>query len=132
MKLIQKKPMTAFKTYSSVLVFLIVIVFTKNLTAQEKTYWQEIELTDTLDYTRFAVSNVFNDKYSPVNLFDTKLNTCWVLGADKNPNLPSLFVKLPEQNNIVINIFSGYGKSEKLYFQNSRPKKNPVERICRY
>jgi hypothetical protein len=50
------------------------------------------------------------------------LNTCWVSASGKTEK-PSLFLKLPDFDNIVINIFSGYGKSKALYFQNARPKK---------
>jgi len=123
MNFIQKKPIKSFRNYYRILVFLIVIVFSKNLAAQEETNWVEIFLTDTIDYTSFAVSNIFNDKYPPANLFDTKLNTCWVCSSKKSPNISSLFLKLPELNNIVINIFPGYGKNKELYFQNARPKK---------
>lgn len=81
-------------------------------------------------------------KYPSINLFDGNFKTCWVVnGNGKNAEL---FLKLPDFNietdknsnednvsttksedynySFILNIFSGYSKSEDLFFKNSRPK----------
>lgn len=121
MKFIQKKLMKAFRIYYRMMIFLLVFAFGNKVSAQQKTEWVEIFLIDTLKYVQFGVSNVYNNKYPPSNLFDSKYNTCWVSVSKKNNS--ALFLKLPELENIIINIFPGYGKSEELFFQNARPKK---------
>ena len=103
------------------MIFLIVLALGNNVSAQHKTEWVDISLVDTVKYVQFGVSNVDNYRYPPSNLFDSKYNTCWVSGSKKNKS--TLFLKMPELKDIIINIFPGYGKSEKLYFQNARQKK---------
>ena len=92
------------------------------MSAQDTLTWQDITLIDTTEYAQFASSKVYNYKYPPSNLFDANYNTCWVAGSDRNEENPSLFLKLPDLENIVVNIFSGYGKSKNLYYQNSMPR----------
>lgn len=108
--------------YYKVLIFAAAILIAKSVSAQSKTEWIDIFLPDTTEYVQFEVSNVIDYRYPPSNLFDTKLNTCWVSGSDKSPDISSIFLKLPKLNDIVINIFPGYGKSKELFFQNARPK----------
>jgi len=122
MKFTQRKPTKVFRNYYKFLFFLIIYIFINNLSAQDKLNWIDISLVDTIEYVSFDVSNVVNTKYPPSNLFDSKLNTCWVNSSDKTSK-SSLYLKLPESDNIVINIFSGYGKSKVLHSQNARPKK---------
>ena len=113
--------MKAFRIYYRLMIFLIVLALGNNVSAQHKTEWVDISLIDTVKYVHFGVSNVNNYRYPPSNLFDSKYNTCWVNGSKKNKS--TLFLKMPELKDIIINIFPGYGKSEKLYFQNAHPKK---------
>jgi len=108
--------------YYKVLIFAAAILTAKSVSAQQQTEWVDIFLPDTTEYVQFAVSNVVNHRYPPSNLFDTKLNTCWVNGSDKSPDISSIFLKLPKLNDIVINIFPGYGKSKEIFYQNARPK----------
>ena len=64
-------------------------------------------------------------KYPSTNLFDGYFKTCWVAGSTKTNNINLLYMKIPQQilyDKIILNIFSGYGKSKKLYFENARPK----------
>jgi hypothetical protein len=122
MKSIRKIPIREFKTYYNFIVSLLIFIFLNNAFAQEKLNWVDISLVDTIKYEQFNVDDVANSKYPPCNLFDSNLNTCWV-SASNNSEESSLFLKLPDLNNIVINIFSGYGKSKELYLQNGRPKK---------
>ena len=113
--------MKAFRIYYKLIIFLIVFALGNNVSAQHKTEWVDISLVDTVKYVQFGVSNVDNYRYPPSNLFDSKYNTCWVSGSKKNKS--TLFLKMPELKDIIINIFPGYGKSKKLYHQNARPKK---------
>lgn len=122
MKYIQKKPIRALKNYYNFIVPVFVLSFFNNTFAQEKLNWVDISLVDTIKYTQFQVNHVANSKYPPSNLFDSKLNTCWVSSSNKTEE-SSLFLKLPDLDNIVVNFFSGYGKSKELYLQNARPKK---------
>lgn len=103
------------------MIFLIALALGNNVWAQHKTKWVDISLVDTVKYVQFGVSNIDNYRYPPSNLFDSKYNTCWVSGSKKYNS--TLFLKLPDLKDIIINIFPGYGKSEKLFLKNARPKK---------
>ncbi len=92
------------------------------MSAQDTLSWQDITLMDTTEYAQYSSSKVYNYKYPPSNLFDANYNTCWVVGSDRKKDNASLFLKLPDLENIVVNIFSGYGKSKNLYYQNSIPR----------
>ena len=122
MKSIQKTPIKVFRIYYKFIFFLIIHIFINNLSAQNNLNWIDITLVDTIKYTSFEVSNLANHKYPASNLFDAKLNTCWVSSNNKTKK-SSLYLKLPESEKIIINIFSGYGKSKSLHSQNARPKK---------
>jgi hypothetical protein len=54
-------------------------------------------------------------------LFDGDFKTCHIIA--KGDEYPTVWIKLPEKERIKINIFSGYGKSKALYYQNARPEK---------
>ncbi|MFW5658334.1 MAG: NADase-type glycan-binding domain-containing protein [Bacteroidota bacterium] len=84
----------------------------------------DIELIDTMEYTLFGTEYVPDFRYSPAQLFDAGYFTCWVSHIRESSAYPSVFVALPKKipKNITLNIFSGYGKSESLYFKNSRPR----------
>ncbi len=94
----------------------------KSVSAQQKIQWVDIFLPDTTEYVQFKVSSEINYRYPPSNLFDAKLNTCWVSGSAESPDISSIFLKLPELDDIIINIFPGYGKSKELFIKNTRPK----------
>ncbi|MBN1409162.1 MAG: hypothetical protein JW956_15280 [Calditrichaceae bacterium] len=81
-----------------------------------------INLTDTLDYVQYAVDSVSDKKYHPSSLFDADFESCWVIGSTENTSHPSLYFRIQDIHNTSINIFSGYGKSQKLYWMNARPK----------
>ena len=108
--------------YFNILVLAAVVFTAKIASAQSKTEWIDIFLPDTTEYVQFKVSSEINYRYPPSNLFDAKLNTCWVSGSDKSPAISSIFIKLPQLTDIVINIFPGHGKSKELFIQNARPK----------
>jgi hypothetical protein len=122
MKCIPKILMHVLKDYFKLFIFLIIPFITNSILAQEKLKWVDISLTDSIKYVQFDVHTVSNIRYSPANLFDAKSNTCWVSGTNQS-EMSSLYLKLPDSDNIVMNIFSGYGKSSNLYLQNARPKK---------
>jgi hypothetical protein len=113
---------TGYYTGIIICVVLFNICCIKNLPAQENIELEEINLMDTLEYVSFNVKEVCNKKYPPENLFDGNMNTCWVAGSANKPKNSSLFLKLPDTGNPILNIFPGYGKSKTLYKQNARPK----------
>ncbi len=83
--------------------------------------WKEIVVIDTIMDYNYSTRYEEVKKYPVSNLFDNSLSTCWV--ASNNPDeKPSLYLKIPD-NPGILNIFSGYGKSRSLYYQNSRPGK---------
>lgn len=90
---------------------------------QQSINFTDINLIDTLKYAQYNASDIHNYNYPPANLFDADFKTCWVCGSGQKDSLPSLFIKLPERNDVVLNIFPGYGKSKTLFEMNARPKK---------
>ena len=121
MNYIQKKFNVRYKYYYS----LILLYFWSNslsfLNAQTNEF--EIIMIDTLEYTEFSLHEDDNMNYPASNLFDSKVNTCMVINSNYKKS-PSLFIRIPDvySDSIYLNIFSGYGKSERLYKMNSRPK----------
>jgi len=109
----------------SYIISCILLLFFSGCTSaaeQQEFYLKDLNLVDTLNYVPFYVSDVFVDKYPPSNIFDSDFRTCWVMGSETNKKIPSIYLKIPELDKAVLNIFSGYGKSESLYFMNARPK----------
>ncbi len=104
--------------------------------AQESGKIQELFLLDKNDFNPYAefISTDIKDVYNPEqsnsypsgNLFDGYFKTCWVAGS-ANTNTPSaLYIKVPTAippDKMILNIFSGYGKSPALFHKNARPKK---------
>jgi hypothetical protein len=107
-----------------------------SLSAQTNNKKQEIYLLDNGNvfspYIKFASTDIkdyFNpensSKYPSTNLVDGNFNTCWVANPSKN-KMDTLYFKLPTNialDEIILNIFSGYGKSKSLYYANARPRK---------
>ncbi len=98
-------------------------LITSACSGQKKDVLTDIFLKDSQNYTGVGVSNISNVKYPPDNLFDANLSTCWVSGSAKSGKKPSVFIRLPESGNVIVNIFPGYGKSKNLFEKNARPKK---------
>ncbi len=105
-------------------------------TAQDRRNLKEIHLLNKntfnsyLEFYSSDIKDVFNpnesSKYSSTNLFDGFLKTCWVAGDNKTDKTSSLYIHVPDKielDQIILNIFSGYGKSKALYEANARPKK---------
>ncbi len=113
-------PVRKVITRFSIVLFTVLIF--GSITAQEKLQWTEIYLLDTPPNFSSSDNDYQNAKYPAANLFDRDFSTCWVANAENN-SYPYVFVKMPNLNNWVVNIFSGYGKSEELFYKNSRPRK---------
>lgn len=120
-------------------VFFSLILFSISSSANNYFYhknWEKIEVLNKSSKVKYVefVSNDIEDFYNPVkgvkypsiNLFDGSFRTCWVCGSDKNYKDNYLYIVVSEEiplDKLILNIFSGYGKSKKLYFANSRPTK---------
>lgn len=77
---------------------------------------------DLKDFFNPAAGNA----YPSTNLFDGDFKSCWVCNSSKTAKNATLYVCLPEKiatDKLILNIFSGYGKSKKLFVANARPKK---------
>lgn len=122
MNSIPKKLISKYRHFFSfMLVFLSVIYFS---VLKAQTNSTEIVLVDTMAYTHFGLKQISHKNYPPSHLFDSKVNTCWVSAFNNNSLTKPVYIRVPEisSDSIIVNIFSGYGKSESLYNKNSRPK----------
>ena len=103
--------------------------------SQADSVMQKINLLEKNDFNSYVeffstdITDYFNPEksnpYPSTNLFDGYLKTCWVAGSAKQSEKPTLYIKTPENisiDNLILNIFSGYGKSKSLYMKNARPK----------
>ena len=103
------------------LFFVFVCMFVSNLgRAQSPPVWNEISLVDNNSYARFGTDHIYDNRYPPSACFDADAATCWVSGT--GADTASLYIRLPERDNLILNLLAGYGKSEKLYELNARPK----------
>jgi len=104
---------------------LFLFLFCSGVRAQTNDCWKDIPLIDTMEYTLFGTEHVPDIRYSPGRLFDAGFATCWVSHIPNDNTYPYVFIAVPQSitNNIKLNIFSGYGKSESLFYKNSRPEK---------
>lgn len=111
--------------------------------AQEAEQIQEIPLLDKNDfnpYVEFYSTDITDfyhpeetSKYPSVNLFDGFLKTCWVAGSANKNRHSVLYIKVPDEippERLILNIFSGYGKSRKLYRANARPEKIKISLLA--
>ena len=134
--------------HSSLFYVLLVMFFTiifptvNTVSAQENKEIKEIYLHDKSDfmpgfsYVEFNSSDIkdyFNaeksSKYPSINLFDGYLKTCWITGNTKTNKTSLLYIKVNKNidiDKIILNIFSGYGKSQTLFNANARPKQIKV------
>jgi len=124
-----------FRHIGAILFFAL--IFHINIFAQLGNEWQEIQLLDKNDFNNSYIDFITDDikdyfnpesenSYPSTNLFDGYLKTCWVAGSAKNNNNSFLYVKLPDKielDKVILNIFSGYGKSENLHYANARPQR---------
>ncbi len=121
------KSNTAVLVHTALICF---ILFSCNTAAQQNEGCSELSLLDKnvdntyVEYISGDMDAGREQKYPSSNLFDGFLKTCWVAGSAKADKIPALYIKLPEDispDKIILNIFSGYGKSRSLYEKNARP-----------
>jgi len=89
-------------------------------TAQQNIEFTEIVLIERQIYGSI---DIHDNKYPPEQAFDSDFKTCWIYGSDKSAHRPPIYLRFDGRKNAVLNIFPGYGKSNKLYPENARPKK---------
>ncbi len=122
------------KTFFYLILSLILLSCTSP--AQKSNGMEEILLLDKNDFNPYVefyssdIKDYFNPessgKYPSTNLFDGFFKTCWIAGTAGKESRPSLFIKVPGDipvEKLILNIFSGYGKSKALYLKNARPRK---------
>lgn len=136
---------------SNIFLFLLIafvnylLYLPNELSAQDNNKMREINLLDKNDFNSYVeffstdITDYFNpEKSSPypsTNLFDGYLKTCWVAGSVKQSEKPILYIKIPENipiDKLILNIFSGYGKSKSLYMKNAHPKNIKVSIFVAY
>jgi hypothetical protein len=115
------------------------------LSAQDNNKMREINLLEMNDFNPYVeffstdITDYFNPEkstpYPSTNLFDGYIKTCWVAGSVKQSEKPTLYIKTPENipiDNLILNIFAGYGKSKSLYMENARPRNIKVSIFAAY
>lgn len=106
---------------------IIFLLFSQFVAAQQWTEMSFFELDGCfVRSTSDLVDNMQpqkygNGKYSALRTVDGNYQTAWVEGVSGYGIGESIFVSMPN-NCSVINIQGGYGRSEALFYQNSRPK----------
>ncbi|MCD6115487.1 hypothetical protein J7K93_00590 [bacterium] len=123
-----------YSLFIAVLFFLFCLP--KGISAQGNNNLSTIFLLDKNDFNPYVeffsedIKDMFHpsagNPYPSSNLFDGYLKTCWVSGSSKTNKNNAIYIRLPDKINldkIILNIFSGYGKSKKLFYANARPKK---------
>ncbi len=116
----QRRPMNKLKHCCKVTCLIVFAIhIASNGWAQSESKWESFYLNVRgYDYEDMTV-----DPYPESNMFDGDIKTCWVCGSYKNNNPASTYLKIPHNDKVYLNIFTGYGKSRELYYQNARPKK---------
>jgi hypothetical protein len=100
-----------------ILCFLILVVFAE---AQQPP--KLIEIADYDATYSYNTEAIVNPNYPPTYLFDGNASTCWVAGQHADDNQSALFLKVPSQQNHLLQFIPGYGKSPALFIANARPK----------
>jgi len=90
------------------------------ISAQNKTYFKDLEITYLAHPILFKSDNVVDENYPLNNIFDGNFKSCWIISNQSKES--NAFIKLPDIKTPFINIFNGYGKSKALYYENARPK----------
>ena len=82
-------------------------------------------MIDTGTYA-FCTDHIPLTNYPPSQLFDLKMNSCWVSQLNSKEQLPHIFVALPKnisKDNPQLHVFAGYAKSKSMYQKNARVAK---------
>ena len=128
---------------ATLILAVVALMISTKLFAQEYLNMESVDLTQAhniyVDYYSSDIKDFFNytetTKYPSDNLFDENFNTCWIAGSYKTKSYDTLYVSIPEEidlDKVILNIFSGYGKSKTLYYQNARPKKIKISLYAAY
>ena len=135
---IMLRRLKGFRNFFNLAFCFIVLqfLFPHNLLAQQNNGWQEIILLDKNTFNTYVefISDDIKDYFNPQkekvypssNLFDGDLTTCWVSGFAKANKNAALYIRLPDDidlNEVILNIFSGDGRSRELFYADARPKK---------
>lgn len=120
---IREKLTSKYRPYYSFILLLFLLC--PYIHGQITDNWTEIRLVDTLEYTLFGTEHIPDIQYPPDQLFDADFSTCWVSHMRNGSTYPSVFVALPKNltKDIILSVFSGYGKSKSLFLKNARPEK---------
>ncbi len=105
--------------YKVVCLIVIAIYTATNGWAQAESKWESF----ALNVAAYHYEDMSVDPYPESNLFDGDIKTCWVCGSYTNNNPAGTYVKMPPNDKVYLNIFTGYGKSRALFYKNARPKK---------
>ena len=125
-----------FSNYKLFVIIFFLLTNLHSLMADKSANMEEIYLIDNHNsfnpYVEFYTTDIKDffhpekfSKYPSTNLFDGNLKTCWIVGSVKKKEKNILYIKVPKNipnDKLILNIFSGYGKSKKLYYDNARPK----------
>ena len=112
--------MNKLKQYRKVACLIVItICFASNGWAQSESEWEDfcIKVCD-YDYEDMPI-----DPYPESNIFDGDVKTCWVCGSYKDNNPESVHLQMPHSDKVYVGVFTGYGKSQALFYQNARPNK---------
>lgn len=105
----------------------VILYLILSLTAygQSQKPWIDIIMIDTGTYA-FSTDHIPLTNYPPSQLFDLKMNTCWVSQLNSEEQGSEIFVALPKnisKDNPQLKVFGGYAKSKSLYQKNARVAK---------
>ncbi len=103
--------------YKAICLIVLAVYTTSNGWAQSESKWESFAL-NVLAYDDAPV-----EPYPESNLFDGNSKTCWVCGSYTNNKPKSTHLKMPRNDKVYLNIFTGYGKSRELFYKNARPRK---------
>jgi hypothetical protein len=105
--------------YKVACLIVISICFANNGCAQSESKWESF----ALNVAAYDSEDMPVDRYPESNIYDGNIKTCWVCGSYKDNNPAGTYLRMPHNNKVYLNIFTGYGKSRELFYQNARPKK---------
>ena len=127
------------------IIFSVFLLGSLFVSAQNNALMQEVYLLDDNDlnpYVEFYSTDIKDffepensSNYPSTNLFDGKLETCWVTNSNSSDSNNNIFIKIPAEiplAKLILNIFSGYGKNENLFYSNARPKSLSISIFSAY
>ena len=101
--------------------FLILFLFVSGfISAQNPIHFTQLALNDFANPVLLKSDKILKLNYPVKNIIDGNIKSCWVAANESEKSI--LWMKLSNNENFRLNIFSGYGKNKSLYYQNARPK----------